>query len=451
MEANTLTVKAVSFTMCIQIFLATWLMSGTTPEFLLPMFFVSVGTFVLCIIGKLFTRGGVFLSAIVWASIFFIIVCFVQYLNPFAEYVVRETFSYITFLDYIDCLPASVRAEFYDGNSLYSLCALLTSFLTAFVLATISTKQKTMFSLLVFFSINAFVMGIFALWQEAQGIPMPFNRFHTNSGFYGTFFLSNAAGAYLNMGVAATLACSIVCFQRKGIFVKLVAYLFVVGAFVISWASFQSGSKGAMILCSGIWGIVCVYLFLKVIVKFFGSKVFYFTVCITGFVVCFVGIVGIYFSECQSVRNLSFGNQVNESICSRMAIYKEVFPIIKQRPIWGTGGECSRYILPVVKKPDGSSVAEAPERVHSDLFEYMVDFGITGVIVLLCCGIAWIVQIVKNRKILTSANVICVIGVLSCLTHSMFDMELHIPSTMIVFAFMSVFSFSDFEMGRTER
>lgn len=437
--------KAVFFAMCVQIVLATWLMSGTWPEFLLPMFAVSIGAYALCVIGKLFDRGGIFQAVLAWAAIFFVVVCLIQYANPFAEHVVEEKFSYIAFSDYADWLPTSVRAEFYEGNSLSSLCVLLTSFLTALALTAISDDRKYTFSLLAFFSLNTLLMGMFALWQQSQGVPMPYNKFHTNSGFYGTFFLSNAAGAYLNMGVAAALACFANCIRRKGFIAKFASILFFMASVAISWASYRSESKGAMIMCFGIWAAVCAYFIWVVSAKIFGSKISALAACVLGVAACAVGI--LHASEHMSISDLPYDRQLGDSARSRIEIYKATIPIIMERPIWGGGGECSRYLLPIVRKSDGSGVAEIPDRAHSDLLEYMVDFGIVGVAVLLACGVAWIAQIIRNRRCLTAANVICAIGALSCLAHGMFDMELHVPSTMIAFAFMCVFSFSDFGTG----
>ena len=63
------------------------------------------------------------------------------------------------------------------------------------------------------------------------------------------------------------------------------------------------------------------------------------------------------------------------------------------------------------------------------------------------CGAAWAAQIWKNRRSLGFTNAVCAAGALSCLAHGTFDMELHIPSTMIAFGLMCVFSFSPFDGG----
>ena len=125
--------------------------------------------------------------------------------------------------------------------------------------------------------------------------------------------------------------------------------------------------------------------------------------------------------------------QIEESAVSRIAIYKSAVPLAKERPVWGAGGECSRYILPMIRKPGASSVAEAPNRPHSDALEYVLDFGISGAAVLAACGAAWAAQIWKNRRALGFANAVCAAGALSC--------------AMIAFGLMCVFSFSPFNRG----
>ena len=432
------------FALCAQTVLATWLLSGTRPEFLLPMFAAALVAFALCVAGGLFARDGVFAKTLAFASLFFIIVCAVQYLNPFAEYMVREKFSFLAGRAHVEWLPVSVRAEFAQGNALSSLCALLAAFLSTLAASAFSADRRAMRGLLAFFAVNALLMGAFAVWQQAEKIPMPYGVFHTRAGFYGSFFLSNAAGAYLNMGVAALAACA-AAFARRGAAGMAFSAFCAAGAAFASYASVRSESRGAAIICALLWCAILVAAVWRGLARAFGEKIS--AAAVSLFLFAAGAAAAFCAAEVLEPSDLLSDRQIEESAASRIAIYKSAAPLVKERPVWGVGGECSRYILPMVRKPGAESVAEAPDRPHSDVLEYLLDFGISGAAVLAACGAAWIAQIWKNRRALGFANAVCAAGALSCLAHGAFDMELHIPSTMIAFGLMCVFSFSPFCRG----
>lgn len=436
--------RGALFALCAQTVLATWLLSGTRPEFLLPMFAAALIAFAFCVAGGMFARDGVFAKTLAFASLFFIIVCAVQYFNPFAEYVVREKFSFLAGRAHVEWLPVSVRAEFAQGNALSSLCVLLAAFLTTLSAAAFSSDRRAMRGLLALFAVNTLLMGAFAVWQQAEKIPMPYGIFHTRAGFYGSFFLSNAAGAYLNMGVTALAACA-AAFARRGAAGGAFAAFCAAGAAFASYASVRSGSQGAAIICALLWCAIFIAAAWRGLACAFGEKIS--AAALSLFLLAAGAAAAFCAADVLEPSDLLSDRQIEESAVSRIAIYKSAVPLAKERPVWGAGGECSRYILPMIRKPGASSVAEAPNRPHSDALEYVLDFGISGAAVLAACGAAWAAQIWKNRRALGFANAVCAAGALSCLAHGTFDMELHIPSTMIAFGLMCVFSFSPFNKG----
>lgn len=444
---NRLARRGALFALCVQTALAAWLLSGTRPEFLLPMFAAALAAFGFCAAGGMFARDGIFSGTLALASLFFIAVCAVQYFNPFAEWVAREKFGYLAGREFVKWLPTSVRAGFAQGSALSSLCILLTAFLTTLAASAFPAHRRAMRGLLALFALNALFMGAFAVWQQAAKIPMPYGVFHTRSGFYGSFFLSNAAGAYLNMGVAALAACAAV-FARRGAAGGAFAAFCAAGAAFASYASVRSESRGAALICAGVWCAIFALAAWRVLARIFGEK---FAACAAALsLLAAFAAAAFCAAEVFEPSDLARDPQMRESAVSRIAIYKSAIPLVKERPVWGVGGECSRYVLPMVRRPGAAAVAEAPNRPHSDVLEYLLDFGVAGLAVLAACGVAWIAQIWRNRRSLGFANAACAAGALSCLFHGAFDMELHIPSTMIAFGLMCVFSFSPFS-GRGRR
>ena len=91
-----------------------------------------------------------------------------------------------------------------------------------------------------------------------------------------------------------------------------------------------------------------------------------------------------------------------------------------------------------------------PERPHSDILEYAMEYGITGISILAICGLAWIYSLYKKIKYCTFSNFVLAAGALSCLLNGSFDMELHITSTMVAFGLMCSWSLVNFKEARHE-
>lgn len=424
----------------LQIMLATWLCSGVNAQFLLPMFAVAICAFGSALGAGRFARDDAFSETLSWGALFFAAVCAVQYLNPWARQLEFANFGGIEKLPYIKWLPTSVRAQFTDGGAAAAFCYLQTAFLTVLVFASMAGQSRRSRGFLYFFVLNAFAMGGFAVYQKASGaLSMYSIESFKGANFYGSFFLSNAAGAFLNMGVAAALACAFLLAGR-GWLSKLCAPVPLLAAAGMSYGVYDSESVGALYICALVWAAFALLLVLKILKRFFGIWA-----CAV-FAAAALAVGGYCASE-NFEKIAEFAPQKKNdnamhSAQSRLEIYKTVCPIILERPIWGYGGESGDFVIPLLKGNDEKSVALAASRAHSDLLGYLLDFGFAGGAVLAACGAAWLWRIWQMRRFLTCANAMCFVGAMSCFGHSLFDMELHIPSTMLMFGLMCVLSYA---------
>ena len=425
----------------LQICLITWLCSGTRVEHLMPMFYVSATLFTFTTISDPDFGRNIFQKTLFISIIIFSIIAIIQYANPFAEHIYEEKYNYIKSIDHIPWLPTSVIGEFSDGNPMRSICILLTSFLT--VISAISLFRERLFArfALIVFAINSTLMAIFAVYQDAAGFSAPYNSVYSTSLFYGTFFLSNAAGAFLNMGMSACFALSIIFAKKNTFNGRILSLLWFFCAITNAISVYISKSNAAIILCIFLAGCFLLYIFWEIMSRAVSAK----TAAVILIFLSAIPLI-IAFNYIETNINTRTGREIKNSVFGRLVSYEASMKIISENPIWGIGGECSRYVLPnklseINNKNNG--LPSFPDRPHSDIIEYTVDYGIFGILVLAACALAWLSAIWGHRKKLNSANFFLILGVITCLAHGSFDMELHIPSTMIAFGLLSVWSFSE--------
>lgn len=426
----------------LQIFLITWLCSGTRVEFLIPIFLTAILLYVSATFTDLSASEIIFEKLLFLIVIFFIIFALIQYVNPFAETVVGEKFRYIRNLNHIKFLPSSIKAEFHSGNPMRSLCVLLSGFLTVMgAIPLLKNRHFPRISLSVF-ALNSTAMGVFAIFQKLSKFASPYNALHSTSDYYGTFFLSNAAGAFLNMGMSASIALSAIYAKERGFHYKVLSFLYMLCAAINGISACYSDSKGAQIICAGIILFSILYIIFTFTQRIANRKTS--LLAITTFLSIFIAVMLSAIHIYAVISRLT--DKMESSVEGRIAYYWASFKIIKKAPIFGIGGECSRYLLPSEISRMGQSPNSPfymPERPHSDILEYTIDYGILGLIALATCGLAWVYCFCKNRKYDVFPNAMLAIGAISCIFHGSFDMELHIPSTMIAFGLMCTWALAN--------
>lgn len=430
----------------LQIFLITWLCSGTRVEHLMPMFIVSFLLYTFITITKLPVNKTPFEKTLFISSILFILLALFQYANPSAEVVVEEKFTYIKNLNYIEFLPTSVKAEFHRGNPLFSLCVLLTSFLTTISALALFNDRNFAKTAIATFALNTTAMGGFAIFQKLSGFASPYNLFDSTTTYYGTFFLSNAAGAFLNMGMAASIGGFAIYVKKSGATYRLISASYALCIFITGFSAYYSGSRGAQIIAIAIFSLFIFYVASTTLRNILNIKIF---AWIFPILIITVASAAILTSNIEG----KISGDIKYSFSGRAEFYKAGIKILGEHPILGIGGECSRYFLPkeiMPAKDAKNSPLYIPERPHSDILEYAMEYGITGISILAICGLAWIYSLYKKIKYCTFSNFVLAAGALSCLLNGSFDMELHITSTMVAFGLMCSWSLVNFKEARHE-
>ncbi len=428
--------------MLAEIVLITWLGSGTRPEFLLPMLWVSVAMF----FASAFSAHGrgvpTYVKISFWCGILVVLINAVQIANPSFEYVVYERHNDLQPLAHVSWLPVSVKSDFFTGDALRSLARIVAAF-SVFMSAGIIFRWKRIARLcLVFFAINATAMAAWGIFQRHAEMPIMYDAFFSISGFYGSFFLSNAAGAFINLGLAANFALVFMSARLAKASFKIAACtLFLLLAAVCVFSCYYSGSSGAL----GMSAVTCIV--------FAGASVYSllrarFSV---GASLSFVVFAAVFICVASgfALRPFIAGKpdlekNIRISAESRMEIYAAAFETVKDNPLWGVGGDCARYYLPqTLRQHDRkNSLFVTADRAHSGFLEYLMEFGAVGFSAIAVAGIAWLFRFFREMRALGVENFVMMVGAVLFLLHSCFDMHLHIPSAMLAGAVIAVLAVS---------
>lgn len=437
---NRKTERAIVYFLLLQIVAISWLYSGTSVEFLFPMFALSIGGYV-CYAKAQTTTYPPLDNTLNFVLFLLLAITIVQFLNPSYQLIVAERYTFLKKLDSIAWLPSSVKTEYYDGNVISALLA-ISSTLCVFITSLFIFNFPKITKLFIFwFVLNATAMGIVGCVQKYLKIPIIYNSYYSTSDFFGSFPLSNAAGAFLNLAVAASL--SIVAFKTKSRKKKLINVLLgTICSIILSFSVCKSGSNMAILLNVAFWIITLLYIVYKTTLATCNK-----TVCIY-IVPVLIGIIGVAaFLVPVKVGTIQITDEINkalkersinESVNSRLNYYKISYSLIKQQAIFGYGGNSCKYLLSSeLQKNRNKTKTTQPvsvQHAHSDIIEYVVEYGAIGLVAILSILASWFYTLTKNR--INTPQFFLFLGVVLCLSHSIVDMHLHIPSTMIALAIM---------------
>ncbi len=422
----------------ILILLITWGCSGTRQEYMFPMFATSSLMFFIYAFS---TKKTNLLEKTLSISIYLLtLICLIQYYNPFLEKCIEEDFSYFKHLDYYKWLPKSIKAEFNDGNPMRSLIELSIVLSSAIVFLHLFKNKKYLIYITIFFAINVALMGLFGIWQQENNIPIMYNRFYAYSVFWGSFYLSNAAGAFLNLGVATNIAIFFFLCKKK-LSYKFLSILFVLLAIICSYSAYRTDSHATILLLLLTWiGSILIAIFTlfnwKKLLILIGIIVVISTISFS----CYNTVITQKITTIYSTT-LDNSKDIKLSLNGRIEIYKHSKDIIKNNLIYGTGGYSCQHILTLsmlknqnLKNKEAISVQHA----HSDIIEYIMDFGIIGMLIIILCVGIWIKEFISLKPTLESFVLFLGIGISAL--HSCIDMNLHIISTMVAFILVATAS-----------
>lgn len=405
--------------------------ANSRAEYVLPIFGMSI----LAILPLFFSKEQSFVypleKAIFFSGVYLAIIGFIQFLNPAYEVLHYQDFNYVEKIGFIPFLPLGVDGPISQGNSITATCKILSLCITLLVCIKLFRSHRLAFYALNSLALCSFVVAIIGIVEKVLNVPILYGVILTSSDFHATFFLSSAAGSFINMGLSGAFALLFYNAKKKRIFLSL--FWFVVSVLSI-WSIYLSKGNGAIIISI----IITLFFICFVLFDFLRRRLnVKATLCILFVVGGFFTVFGI--NEISKGKiNIQEANQyenIRYSIVSRFEVYVKDAILFMKHPFFGVGGECCQYTLPLEVSESqlnriGQQIA-APARPHCDIFEYFIEYGLFGAFVFPLCFALWLFRIWKLRKRLTLENSIIFIGVLMCAFHSMFDLVLHVLPVML--------------------
>ena len=360
---------------CMAIIIAiTWCCSCVRLEHLSVLFIISLAAFLYLIIfdSKLdYSSSPIFLCFVILAGM-----SLIGYFNNFAA-LERDSLysSRLRDLEYIAWLPSSIKNSIYTGNSIcvfmrWSAYAMITS---VFFAAMRHASSRVL--LLTFFSVNAALMGLLAIFQLKFGTNCVYGMFYSKSAVYGTFFLENAAGTFLGMGL---VSCLFIFSKSDSVAYRIFCVLLI---FLICAAMFFNNSNGSKIQIFVIL-MVGALAYLSRIDCPFGIKAIIAAIAAAIFVAVAILLLSNMYYYGNSLLEIS-----KQSILTRIGIYDVSLNVFLKNPVYGVGEEsfsamASPYYLSRMSE-NGVNTIVGLRKSHSDFLDILAGYGIVGAAVVL--------------------------------------------------------------------
>lgn len=400
--------------------------------FVFPCFLAAILAFLPAAFGK--SGPTVFEKRIALCALYTAAVCVVQYFNCYAEFEIADGYFLLNNLPHIAFLPKSVKTPAESVNALASLCKLTTVFLTVLSLYCICKRRGNSLYVLNFAAFCGVLCAAYGIIEKYFAFDWLYGIFAATSDFYANSFVANVSGAFINLGLGFCFCLLIYHAKRRHIFCSI---LFLLASAVCVFGAYKSESFGAMgfaALNCAAFVIIALYVFLRRAMNMAAAT----------FIVAMCGLGAAFLGYNEVAHRLSGEGakpkrmQLSGSFSSRLQFHKLDIALICENPLWGVGGECCKYALPVKAKKEllnvGGAKISVPERAHSDILEYFIEFGFLGLLGIFGGWLAYAILLFGNLKNLKAENYMLLASAGLCAMHCSVDMAMHFLPVMVFFA-----------------
>ncbi len=432
------TLRLCKALMLLQIFIITWGCSGTSPEFLMTMLPIPVAVFALLSFAGETKKASAYERLLVFAALGVCLVGFVQWFNPYGVMVVDERFTYLKSVESVGWLPSSIMNSFEGGNALSAMAPLFAALLTAINAMLLFRDARFAKLSAACFAGNITLMALFAVCQKMSNTPILYNTYFSTGQFFGSFFYSNAACTFINMGLAANLAIFLHFWTSERGNPRMASFLFLLFGILCTGACAYSGSNGGLLLSFVCWALFVAYC---VFVFAFSGEMRRGLALLMVFAAAALSAL-FYFSFGKDIAKSE--KLMEKSSISRLVLYKIGAELVRERPVYGYGGDSAGYFLSqkMMSQRQAEQMFNSTRRAHSDYLDYVLEYGALGAAGMLVLFFAWLGGFFARLKGLTPSNGFFMLGALLCMAHGVFDFPLHIPSVIFAFAFVSSLALS---------
>ena len=427
------------------VFFAAWSTSGTRPISGSVMLGISALAFIFSILNWGFKENSklsdIAKNPFLIGGGLLVLLGIIQVLNPHTIAYDADGYLHARNVKFIKWLPSGINADAEVYGSAKAVAELLTAYFFASALFFHSKNAKFCKFLIKFFALNIAAMSIFAIAQKILNAQAIYFFFSTDSQFYGPYYYSNATCAAIFLGLCATSASFCIDFgASKSFKKKALSFLWIFPAASQSAAIFVSTSVGAkmsVLIFSALLFLLGMFYFLKN--KIGKAK----TLAAIFAIIAISAIPAFYAANCR-YENLSPTKKA--SVIGRAELALLAKDVFWEAPIFGGGADSFGYFASRAagKRTFGNKFANS---AHNSILNYACEYGAAGLAAIFTVFFLWAKRLFARRKILQAANMACLAGLFTSTFHSMFDIFLQIPSTMVFYALIMTLSASFLKGG----
>jgi len=342
--------------------------------------------------------------------------------------------------------PTGVRSDFTPMNAFRVLEIFGASFSLLLGLWVGLRRRATAISIIWVFSFSGAAMAIVAMIQSFTGADkVLWSIASQNQHFWGTFFYRNQGAAFLTLVLVAT--GFLFFYHAKNASESgnvggphLLLFVFFI---LIASSIGLSLSRGGILVASLVCVVFLLLLFCHILSSSSSIRIFP-LVGLFGFFLC----GGVYFGS-QLVDLKSIQDRFEEfkeaPEKTRILAAKATWEMAEARLTYGWGAGSFRYIFPLYqqKYPElyygykhrrlGWQSRKIFHYAHTDLLQFVAEYGIVGTCFLLGILGSWIVSVLRYGRINVLAALIILAGVLGALGHAAVDFIFSSPAYWIGF------------------
>ena len=374
---------------------------------------------------------------------------FIQFLNPELEqeWQIGLRIWVLTPLSFHSWLPSSIKSSFSDMSPIRVLLLMTMTFFFGVAQYHINIKyqKRVVLPVLVLLSSLISLVGLIQLVLASRNILGLFNAADEGLGlFFGTFLYKNHAAAYLNLGLACSLACLLKPSPPSRKTRSSPNGLFLLLSFLILSGIIFSGSRFGFLCSLGILGSALPifykkYLHLRIVKATpFAAFVFF---AILSLIACYSLLAGRKEVSHLTTINTDIVNEI--SYKQRILTYESGLKMFLEKPIfgWGAGNfrhgfrqfqdlesEESKTHLPHVKKREQIYFWQ---HAHNDYLEYLIELGVVGTLILFSIPGYLFWMILRSKRWKEPVPLILLVGLATTMIHALIDFPFRNPAVML--------------------
>lgn len=351
-------------------------------------------------------------------------------------------------------LPSSINSNFTDSSPIRFLIIFLTTGLLALTIFS-QKKGSISASMLTLIAVNSTLIalvGLIQLTSDMESILGLFQAVDEGFGlFFGTFLYKNHAAAFLNLGIAASLASFFKSSPRTPKRRSNLNWLFLILAFLLLTAVIFSRSRFGFL---GSLGILIVFISLALTQirkrsnssKWISAAYIFLAILVVGgvsFLLRFNGPRHLQTLNTQITEDFSFKQ--------RQLAYKSEIQMFAKKPIFGWGAGNFRHGFRLFQNLDDEQKDSINpnlkfrnqnffwQHAHNDYLEWLIELGVVGTLILFSIPGYFCWVIFKSRRWKEPMHMTLLAGLGSTIVHALIDFPFNNPAVLVTwFALLAI-------------